>query len=95
MERIMLMCDMMKKEDSLGKLLFQTMRSKRTTGLCEDLAGAFEKFGMDKNNEIFTKEAKEIRQIMKGRIVEMQSGKLGIKMLEESKTDTVIAWIRH
>ena len=90
MERILLLCDIMRKEDSVAKLLQQRMRVKKIPGFCQDLADALILFGLDEDDELFAKEGKEIRQIMKKKIIEMQSGKLGMRMLEESKTDRIL-----
>ena len=90
MERVMLMCDIMKKDSSVGKQLLQTMRLKQVPGFCHDLEKALQKFGLADNSEIFTKDNKVVRETIKKKIVEIESGQLALKMLAESKSDRLL-----
>ena len=90
MEKILLLCDIMKKEDSVGKLLLLTMRAKKIPGICKELDSAFKKFGIEEKDDLFTKEMKEMRTFMKAKVIEIQSRKLGLKMMEESKSDRLL-----
>ena len=90
MERVILMSDIMKKENSVAKLLWQRMHEKNVPGFCQDLAHALLMFGLDKDDEILAKEGKEIRKIIKRKIIKIQADKLAKKMLEESKTDSLL-----
>ena len=90
MERIMLMCDIMKKGNSVGKELLQTMRSKQVPGLCQDIESALQKFGLVDNSEIFTKDNKVVRESIKKKIIEIESVELALSMLAESKSDRLL-----
>ena len=90
MERIMLMCEVMKKDGSVAKELLQTMQEKRVPGFCTDLEMALQLFGLDVNDEILSKDKKVIRETLKGKIVEMESKQLAVRMLEESKCDRLL-----
>ena len=90
MERILLMCDVMKKTDSVAKALLQTMLAKKISGFCTDLIDALKKFNLDDDDEVFEKEGKKIREQLKKKIVVMQGQKLGKKMLLEAKSDRLL-----
>jgi hypothetical protein len=81
MEKILLMCDVLKKSDSIVKALLQTMMKKKVPGFCVDVVNALDKFGLKEDDVIFDDEGKKIRENLKKKIVEMQSEKLGKKML--------------
>jgi hypothetical protein len=87
MEKIILMCDMFKKTNSIAKALLQTMMRKKVPGFCVELLRALETFGLQEDDQLFEEELKKIREKLKMKILEMQSQKLGKQMLLESKCD--------
>ena len=90
MEKIILMCDVFKKTNSIAKALLQTMMRKKVPGFCVELLKALENFGLQEDDQLFEKEGKKIRENLKMKIVEMQSQKLGKQMLLESKCDRLL-----
>merc|ERR1712062_788969 len=73
MERIMLMCDVLKKDGSVAKELLQTMQAKHVPGFCTDLDLALQVFSLDINDKVFLKDKKVIRETLKKKIIEMES----------------------
>jgi hypothetical protein len=90
MERIMLMCDVMKKEGSVAKELLQKMRKKQVPGFCTDLEMALQKFGLSESSELFSKSKEVIRETLKKMIIEIESKQLAMRMLSESKCDRLL-----
>ena len=90
MERILLMCNMLKKTNSAAKDLLQVMLVKKIPGFCVDLIDSMTKFNLQEGDEILEKDGKQIRKHLKKEIVAMQSQKLGKNMLLESKCDRLL-----
>jgi hypothetical protein len=90
MEKILLMCTVKEKTDSVAKVLLQTMLAKNVPGFCTELLGALRNFDLEENDLLFEEDGKKIREKLKRKIVEMQSEKLGKKMLLESKCDRLL-----
>ena len=65
MERILLMCNMLKKMNSVAKNLLQVMLAKQIPGFCVELIESMKKFNLQEGDELFEKEGKIIRKHLK------------------------------
>ena len=89
MEKIILAYDTLKSE-GIAKELLSTMMKNKVPGFCTEVLECLKIMGLDEDSEELQKEGKDLRQLLKLKIVEIQSERLVEKMLTESKTDRLL-----
>ena len=89
MEKIILAYDTLKTE-GIAKDLLTNMMENKVPGFCCEVLQCLKEMGLNENSEELQKEGKVLRQLLKLKIVEMQSKRLVEQMLTESKCDRLL-----
>ena len=89
MEKIILAYDTLKTE-GIGKELLSMMMKNQVPGFCTELLECLKIMGLDEDSEELQKDGKDLRELLKLKIVEIQSERLVEQMLTESKTDRLL-----
>ena len=89
MEKILLAVNTLKTEGP-GKRLLSIMMDKKVPGFCLEFFEALEVFGMNLDSEELLKDGQELRELLKLKIIQIQSDRIAKQMLEDSKTDRLL-----
>ena len=91
MEKVLLYYEMTKKDErSVGKKMLNEMMKKKIVGFCTEVESAFCTLHLDEEKPDPAKSMKEIRQIIKTKLVELQQRRVMDGMMEASKTDAML-----
>ena len=91
MEKVLLYYEMTKKDErSVGKKMLNEMMKKKIVGFCTEVESAFCTLHLDDEKPDPAKSMKEIRQIIKTKLVELQQRRVMDGMMEASKTDAML-----
>ena len=91
MEKVLLYYDLMKKDQkSVGKKLLDEMMMKKVPGFCTEVENAMCTLDLGDVKPDATKTMKEIRKIIKAKLVELQGRRVVETMMEASKTDAML-----
>ena len=89
MEKIILAYNTLKTE-SIAKDLLSKMMENKVPGFCLEVIKSLEVMGLSEDSEELLKEGKELRQLLKSKIVDIQRERLVELMLKESKCDRLL-----
>ena len=89
MEKVLLAYETLKQE-GLGSRLLSTMMEKNVPGFCVEVKQALDVFNLNEDSAELLKDGKELRLLLKRKIVQIQSERLVEQMLKESKTDQLL-----
>ena len=89
MEKILLANETL-KQDGLGGRLLRAMMEKEVPGFCTEVITALEAFDLTKDSEELMLDGKKLRELLKSKIIQIQSERMVKQMLDESKTDRLL-----
>ena len=89
MEKIILAYNTL-KTDSIARELLAKMMENKVPGFCLEVIEALKVMGLNEDSEELLKEGKELRQVLKSKIIEIQRERLVDQMLKESKCDRLL-----
>ena len=89
MEKVILAYETL-KHDGLESRLLRTMMDKKVPGFCVEVLDALKVFGLNEKSAELLKEGKELREMLKSKIIQIQKERLVGQMLKESKTDQLL-----
>ena len=89
MEKILLANETL-KQDGLGGRLLRAMMAKEVPGFCTELITALEAFDLTKDSEELMLDGKKLRELLKSKIIQIQSERMVKQMLDESKTNRLL-----
>ena len=78
------------KTEGIARDLLEKMMENKVPGFCVEVLQALEILGLKEDSEVLMKEGHEMRQLLKSKIVEIQSERLVEMMLNESKCDRLL-----
>ena len=66
------------------------MMEKEVPGFCTEVITALEAFDLTKDSEELMLDGKKLRELLKSKIIQIQSERMVKQMLDESKTDRLL-----
>ena len=89
MEKVLLAYDTLKQE-GLGSRLLKTMMEKKVPGFCAEVVEALKAFELTEDSVELMMDGRNLRTLLKTKIIQIQSKRLVERMLNESKTDQLL-----
>ena len=89
MEKVLLAYDTLKQE-GLGSRLLKTMMEKKVPGFCAEVVEALKAFELTEDSVELMMDGRNLRTLLKTKIIQIQSKRLVERMLKESKTDQLL-----
>ena len=89
MEKVLLAYDTLKQE-GVGSRLLRTMMEKKVPGFCAEVVEALKAFELTEDSEELMMDGRNLRTLLKTKIIQIQSKRLVERMLNESKTDQLL-----
>ena len=89
MEKVLLAYDTLKQE-GVGSRLLRTMMEKKVPGFCAEVVEALKAFELTEDSVELMMDGRNLRTLLKTKIIQIQSKRLVERMLNESKTDQLL-----
>ena len=89
MEKVLLANETLKQE-GLGSRLLRSMMAMNVPGFCTEVVKALKTFDLTEDSEELMLDGKNLRELLKTKIIQIQSERMVAQMLKESKTDRLL-----